>query len=385
MAVDTTLRHRVTILLPHRESFGPASAGAVAMAVQRIAAGASRHRTLVVGPPVRGPAYPGIDFIAAGVPRFLPLTVTQSYAVKLALVLAPLQPRLIEVHNKPDVAMWLARCFPRRPVMLFLHNDPREMRGARAPRTRARLLARLAGVVTVSAFLRNALLDGVSAPAGRDPVVIHNALDLPALPPPRPPGQREKLILFAGRVVPDKAPDVFVTACAQALPLLPGWRAAIIGTDGFSTAAVDSGFIRRLRPRAAAAGIEMHGYLPHDAVLQAMARAAIVVVPSRWAEPFGMTALEAMACGAALACSGRGGLDEVAGDVGLRIDPDRPETLTAVLLRLAGDSELRATLSAAGRQRAWAYFDAADAVRRIDDVRDEVIAEKEESKKALLF
>ena len=31
----------------------------------------------------------------------------------------------------------------------------------------------------------------------------------------------------------------------------------------------------------------MLGYRPHAAVLEAMSRAAIVVVPSRWQEPFG--------------------------------------------------------------------------------------------------
>ena len=52
-----------------------------------------------------------------------------------------------------------------------------------------------------------------------------------------------------------------------------------------------------------------------------MARAAIVVVPSRWSEPFGLTALEALACGAALLCSPRGGLPEVYGQAAQRIDP----------------------------------------------------------------
>jgi glycosyltransferase involved in cell wall biosynthesis len=362
---------RVTIVLPHRERFSPDSAGAVAMAVQRYAAGGSRYRALVVGPPVAGATYPDIEFLPVSMPKFLPLTVTQSYAVALVRALASQPAGIIEVHNKPDVALWLARCFRRRPILLFLHNDPRQMRGARSPRARARLLGRLARVVTVSDFLRSALLEGVATPA-RAPVVIHNALDLSALPALVP--ERERLILFAGRVVPDKAPDVFVAACAKALPLLPGWRAEMIGADGFSADSRDSAFIRALRPSTAAAGVHMRGYLPHPAVLDAMSRAAIVVVPSRWAEPFGMTALEAMACGAALICSGRGGLAEVVGEASLRIEPDDADDLAAAILRLATDAALQTALSEVGRARAKSLFSANRAIAKLDALRDAVMS-----------
>jgi len=376
MASDPHPPPAVSIVLPHREWFGPESAGAVAMVVRRIVGGPSRYRVLVAGPPFRGASFPGIDFLPIRVPAWLPLTRRQAYALMLARALARQPPDLIEVHNKPDIALALARLFPRRPVSLFLHNDPRAMRGGRAPRARARLLHRLAAVVTVSDFLRRALLDGLEAPRARAPLVIHNALDLAALPAPLPPDQREKLILFAGRVVPDKAPDAFVAACARALPQLPGWRAEIIGADGFWADAPDSAFIRALRPAAARAGVAMLGFRPHAEVLQAMARAAIVVVPSRWQEPFGLTALEAMGCGAALACSGRGGLAEVADGACLPIDPDDAESFAEGLVRLACDPGLRAGLSAAGQRRARERFAAADAAARLDDLRDRILSER---------
>ena len=373
MPGDIVSAGRVTLLLPHRESFGPAAAGAVAMMVRGIAAGPSRYQSLVIGPPFDGPGFPGIEFQAARAPNWLPLTPTQRYAAKLAQVLAPLPPGLVEVHNKPDVASWLARLFPRRRVTLILHNDPRSMRGARSPRARQRLLRRLAQVVTVSEHVRRCLLEGLASP-DRAPVVIHNALDLEGLPQAVPPERRDKVILFAGRVVPEKGPDAFVSACAQALPSLPGWRAEMIGADGFSPGAPDSGFIRGLRGPAAAAGVLMHGFKPRPAVLEAMARAAIVVVPSRWEEPFGLTALEAMACGAALACSRRGGLAEVAGDACEPIDPDDPASMAQALLRLARGAELRAALSAAGQERARTCFGLAQAIGKFDDLRDATLA-----------
>ena len=81
-----------------------------------------------------------------------------------------------------------------------------------------------------------------------------------------------------------------------------------------------------------------------------MARAAIVVVPSRWQEPFGLVALEALASGAALICADRGGLREVAGDAAVYVDPDDPAALAAAIRALAADAARRAALGQAGRR-----------------------------------
>jgi glycosyltransferase involved in cell wall biosynthesis len=155
---------------------------------------------------------------------------------------------------------------------------------------------------------------------------------------------------------------------------LPGWRAEIIGADGFSPHTPDSGFIRALRPPAQAARVTLRGYQPHSAVLAAMARAAIVVVPSRWQEPFGMTALEAMACGAALICTAQGGLAEVAGDACIQIPPENASELAEAMLRLAADGALRSALSEAGRRRASLCFSADTAMAKLDDMRDTIMA-----------
>jgi glycosyltransferase involved in cell wall biosynthesis len=200
--------------------------------------------------------------------------------------------------------------------------------------------------------------------------VLPNCLDLAAIP--ASPATREPVMLFAGRVVADKGADAFVAAGALALPRLPGWRAEMIGADRFGPDSPETDFLRALRPLAEAAGIRMHGYQPHDAVLAAMASAAIVVVPSRWPEPFGLTALEAMACGAALAYAPRGGLPEVAGDAGLAIDPDDPAALAEALVALAGDPARLAALGEAGRARAR-RFDTPQALAALDALRRSVL------------
>ncbi len=355
----------VAVVLPPREGFSAAAVGAVGLLARRLAPAGG----VVVGAPVSEP-FPGVAFLPAP-PRPAWGGALARYAAGVAAVLRPRAPALVEVHNRPVVAWRLRRALPGSRVVLVLHNDPQGMRAARTPRERRRLLGGLR-VACVSEHLRRRFLEGLDAGPGGDPAVLPNCLDLDALPTPLPPEAREPVLLFAGRLVADKGADAFVAACAAVLPRLPGWRAAMIGADRFAADAPDTPFLRALRPRAAAAGVVLAGHRPHAAVLDAMARAAVVAVPSRWEEPFGLVALEAMACGAAVVASPRGGLPEVVGDAALCADPDEPGALADALLALARDPGRRAALFDAGRARA-AVFDAPHAIARLRAFRAAVL------------
>jgi UDP-glucose:(glucosyl)LPS alpha-1,2-glucosyltransferase len=347
---------RIATVLPPKEGFSSGAVGAIGLLVHRLAAAAGGE---VVGRAVADP-FTDVPFHPA-TPGW-GLSVTARYAAGVVRILRPLAPALVEVHNRPEIAMRLARHFPR--VTLFLHNDPLGMRGAHTAQERAALYRRLSAIVTVSGYLRDRLPD---APPGTIRV-LPNSIDVPPTVHP----DREKLILFVGRVVADKGADAFVAACAAALPRLPGWRAEMVGADRFSPDSPDTPFLERLRVQAAQAGVALSGYRPHAVAMELLGRAAIAVVPSRWAEPFGLAALEAMAHGAALICSGRGGLPEVAGDAALYADPDAPGALAEAIASLAADPARRHALAAAGRERAQ-RFDTASAAAALQALRQEVM------------
>jgi UDP-glucose:(glucosyl)LPS alpha-1,2-glucosyltransferase len=357
----------VTVLPPH-EGFGTDSAGAIGTVARLLSAAPGFSPPFVIGGPQASPPFPGIPFHAVRPALWWPGNANIRYGAALARVLRRANPALIEVHNRPELALWLARRFRRCPVVLFLHNDPQGMRRASTSRERTHLLNTLARVVTVSDYLRHRLVDGVAAPP-RAPTVLPNPIDLAAMPPP---GQRDELILFAGRIVKDKGPDTFVAACADALPRLQGWRAEMIGADRFRPDSPDTPFARLTLAAAERAGVQALGYRDRDSVLRAMTRAAIVVVPSRWQEPFGLVALEALACGAALICADRGGLREVAGDAAVYVGSDDPAALAAAICALAHDPARRAALQHAGRERA-PRFDAPVIAARLAELRRDVL------------
>jgi UDP-glucose:(glucosyl)LPS alpha-1,2-glucosyltransferase len=325
----------------------------------------------VIGGAQRGTLFGDVPFQAAAPVWWLPVGPNRRYAAGVAQRLRRLAPALIEVHNRAEVALDLASRFPATPVSLFLHNDPQGMGGLKTAAERARVLGRLARIVTVSEFVRQRLLENV-CPPGALPAVLPNCIDLAGLPPPLAPEQRENTILFVGRLVADKGADIFVEACAVALPRLPGWRAEMIGADRFNADAADTDFTRHLRPLAAAAGVRLAGYLPHSDVLAAMSRAALVLMPSRWQEPFGLTALEAMACGAALVCSSRGGLPEVGGGAVTYVNPENPASVAAAVVALGQDPAGRAARAGAGLARAR-LFDLPRATERLDALRRDIL------------
>lgn len=84
------------------------------------------------------------------------------------------------------------------------------------------------------------------------------------------------------------------------------------------------------------------------------AAADAVVFPSFY-EGFGLPVLEAMACGAPVACSDRSSLPEVAGDAALLFDPADVEAMAGAMRRLVADPDLRRDLAARGLARCRAY------------------------------
>src|SRR5262249_15146970 len=135
------------------------------------------------GSPQDGPAFPDVAFQPIAASRWWPGNVNVRFAQALRRAILASAPALVEVHNRPEIAIRLARRLPQIPVTLLLNNDPQSMRAARRAEQRATLLKQLALVMASSDYLRQRLLDGVQ---GAPPVaLLPNCLDLSELPLPR--------------------------------------------------------------------------------------------------------------------------------------------------------------------------------------------------------
>jgi glycosyltransferase involved in cell wall biosynthesis len=93
------------------------------------------------------------------------------------------------------------------------------------------------------------------------------------------------------------------------------------------------------------------GYVPEEHLPGLYAGARAFVLPSLY-EGFGLTCLEAMACGTPVVAANRGALPDTCGDAALLVDPEHREELAHAVLLAATDERERARLTAAGVDRA---------------------------------
>ncbi len=203
-------------------------------------------------------------------------------------------------------------------------------------------------VACVSQYNATRDIERVFLPAGKVHVV-HNGIELSRFPfVDREPREGVKIV-YAGQLTVSKG----VRTLMSAMKLVRGATLSIAGSGPLASEL---------------AGADLLG---HVADMPALFQSAdIVVVPSEWAEAFGLVVIEAMACGAAVVASDAGALPEVVGEAGLIFKAGDANDLAAKLQRLIDDSAQRAALAKRGRARVEANYQLHDCVRKHLDIVD---------------
>ena len=135
-------------------------------------------------------------------------------------------------------------------------------------------------------------------------------------------------VAFAGRLVAEKGVDDLLDAMRILVRRIPAVSLLIAG-DGPER--------KNLEARARRLGIDRHivflGHLSRLQLEERLKGAWVQVVPSRWEEPFGIVAAEAMMRGTAVLATNSGGLNEIIQDhkTGRLVAANDPESLAEAL------------------------------------------------------
>lgn len=163
-----------------------------------------------------------------------------------------------------------------------------------------------------------------------------------------------RIIGYVGRLAHNKGVDVLLKAAAFVDMQFPDTHWIVVG---------DGAEMQSLQQLATDVGMaeKVHfvGIVPRDAVFSALKGFDIAVVPSR-EEGFGLTALEAMACGVPLVASRVDALQEtiLENKTGLLFDSENHQMLADKLVKLLKNDSLRNRLRQAGAKRVDALYSA---------------------------
>jgi glycosyltransferase involved in cell wall biosynthesis len=363
---------------------GGTDAGGQNVAVAALAAGlAERGAEVVVhtrrdslGLPRRVPLVPGVtvDHVCAGPPepmaKDLLLPYMDEFAAELYRRWSADRPDVVHSH------FWMSGYAAVRaarplglPVLHTFHalgvvkkreQGVRDTSPPQRSRIEGRLLAEADRILATSPdeVLELARLGGDKSritviPCGVD--IGHYRPDGPAATAWLPRAARHRL-LYVGRLVKRKGIGNAITALAE----VPEAELVIAGGPDPAELHLDPE-VSRLRRLAGSRGVSDRvrflGRVDRSG-LPELYRSADAVMCVPWYEPFGLTAVEAMACGVPVVASAVGGLSDTVADgiTGLHVPPRRPDLIAAAVRRLLADPELRRRLGAAGRARATAEY-----------------------------
>ena len=203
---------------------------------------------------------------------------------------------IIEIHNRPLVFNYLKNKIVSKFIIYF-HNDPLSMNGSRSSNERLKLLNEVDKIIFVSKWVQNRFFTGIDRKLMNKTEIVY-----PSIHKENKIYKKNKKITFVGKLNESKGYDIYKDAVIKILDEFNDWKAYSIGDEN------------RERPKISHINHKELGFLKHKKVLQFLNKSEIVVVPSRWEEPFGRTALESSSRACATIISNKGGLPETTDD-----------------------------------------------------------------------
>ena len=236
---------------------------------------------------------------------------------------------IIEIHNRPLVFNYLKKNIESKFIIYF-HNDPLSMNGSKSINERLTLLNEIDKIIFVSKWVQNRFFKNIDKKLINKTEVVY-----PSIHRERKIHKKEKKITFVGKLNESKGYDIYKDAVIRILDEFKDWKAYSIGDESRSRPIIDHKNHFEL------------GFLKHKKVLEFLNKSEIAVVPSRWEEPFGRTALESSSRACATIISNRGGLPETT-DYCLILKKLTSTELYFSLKRLINNDKLRKKIQTDG-------------------------------------
>lgn len=297
------------------------------------------------------------------------------YILSVAIDLRKQGCEVAHLHNYSQFVPVLKLFNPRMRIVLHMHSEWLTQLDRKLIANRLKKVDRIIGV---SDYITEKIRRRFPEFEGRYRTV-HNGVDTARFTPApgRPAAGQGPRLLFIGRISPEKGVHDLVEAFVIVARRCPGTRLRLIGSIG----SIPSEFIVALSDDKQVTGLQRYytgkygdrllglippelksqvaftGFMPYPEIPAQYNEADILVNPS-YSESFGLSLVEAMACGIPVIATRTGGMVEIVehGRTGLLVDRGRPDALAKAIIAIWENPERRAEMGKAGRQRVLDLF-----------------------------
>lgn len=379
----------VAVVSPGLLPIPPVIGGSVETVIQKMAETvSSRFKT-----DIYGPAHPGLsEEETCGNLRYYRFPAGPCYFRNIRFHIRAKQYPVIQVENRPLFISRTIAGTPRSKYVCSLHTLAPIDDKLISPDKISDLLYRCASVLVYSRFMRDKLA-GLFPHISDKLVYIHLGADPDMFRPRQDPLIRSgvtalkkklqipanhKVIVFTGRVIPQKGVHILVQAMPEVLKEFPDCCLVVVGSGWFGDKKPYP-YIKSLHQQALgiARNIRFTNFVEPETLPYYFALADVFVCPSQWDEPFGLVNAEAMAAGVPVVASYRGGIPEIvdhgANGFLVRNDID-PFSFVKPVVKLLRNPELAGRLGANGRAAVEKYFNWERAGNELLKLYEELLA-----------
>ena len=201
---------------------------------------------------------------------------------------------IIEIHNRPEYLNFLINKKTNSKLIFFFHNNPQDIRGSKSVKERLNILENTTKVFFVSSWTKKKFFEGLPFKSKSNCEILYPSIKKIK----KFYKNKKKQIIFTGKLNSSKGYDLFGNAVIRILNKYNDWNSIVAGNEP------------REKYNFKHKNLRIYSWLPHEKILNLYKDSSISVVPSRWEEPFGRTAMESAAHGCATITSARGGLLE---------------------------------------------------------------------------
>ena len=286
------MNKQIAILLPYKEQYTRDHAGAASIWVKDyIKKSKFKDITLIYGNLDKKYKPFTKNFKSLDLGRVIKKNI--SYTENLYKEYQKYKFKIIEIHNRPESLVHLLKKKIKTKFIFIFHNNPLDLRGSSSINERIFIAENTDQIYFVSKWVKNKFFEGL-------PYKYRNNCDIlyPAIQPLNKFPKKENIIIFSGKLNSSKGYDVFGNAVIKILDKYKNWNALAIGNEPREK----HNFIHKR--------FKILDWIKHDEILKYYKKSSISIVPSKWQEPFGRTALESAAYGCSTITSKNGGLPE---------------------------------------------------------------------------